>query len=59
MKFLEPLYLTHEELQSTYSYPRYLELEWEIQLNSKQLKKSINLRLSRVWNQYDSLKSSV
>lgn len=51
MKFLEPLYLPHKELQSSYSYPRYLELEWEIRLNTKQFKNPINLRLSRVWNQ--------
>lgn len=39
MKFLEPLHLLHEELQSSYSYLRFLELEWEIQWNREQLKK--------------------
>lgn len=38
IRFLKPLHLSHEELQSSFSYLRFLELEWEIQLNRKQLR---------------------
>lgn len=44
MKFLKPLHLPHEELQSSYSYLRLLELGWENQLNLETPQKPVSPR---------------
>lgn len=52
MKILEPLHLLHEELQSSYSYLRFLELRVGNSIKQETTQKPVNLRLTRVWNQW-------